>query len=411
MSTSQETLRRAFEDRERPMVSFGLPFPEACLKHINETFHASKIYIICSGTLAKKTTQLKDLQKALGGKVVGLRIGMTSHTLLSEILEVVQDAKKFDPELIVTLGGGSLTDAAKIIAVALANNVSTREGLLALPSAQPGTLYPTGTTLAPKIPIISIPTTLSGGEYSDFSGSTDDLTNVKTQFAARGPAFVILDGSLALNTPLQHWLPSGIRAVDHCIESLCSLGGTPETDRMAIRGLERLMPSLLRCKRDAEGVDADARRECQLGVIDAMGFFTKKVQLGASHGIGHMLGPLGVGHGETSCILLPAVCKYNAAKGANVEKQDVAKKVLWGIGIVSEVLRKSGLREGEADLGDALDAILRELGMPRSLGQVGVGKDQFETLAVNSLRDPWLGTNPSPLTTKEQVLEILEACA
>ena len=104
------------------MVSFGLPFPEACLKHINETFHASKIYIICSGTLAKKTTQLKDLQKALGGKVVGLRIGMTSHTLLSEILEVVQDAKKFDPELIVTLGGGSLTDAAKIIAVVRSSN-------------------------------------------------------------------------------------------------------------------------------------------------------------------------------------------------------------------------------------------------------------------------------------------------
>ena len=70
--------------------------------------------------------------------------------------------------------------------------------------------------------------------------------------------------------------------------------------------------------------------------------------------------------------------------------------------------RQAGLEEGKADLGDVLDAVISELGMPRSLRDVGVGEDRMELLAEHSLHDEWCKKNPRPLTEKGQVLEILE---
>ena len=122
-------------------------------------------------------------------------------------------------------------------------------------------------------------------------------------------------------------------------------------------------------------------------------------------GIGHQLGPMGVGHGETSCILLPAVCKYN--KSVNAKQQQKVKDVLCSELEVLEVVKNAGWNE-EADLGDMLDAIFRLLGMPRSLKDFDIGEDKLGPLAENSLHDRWLPTNPRPITEKAQVLEILD---
>jgi alcohol dehydrogenase class IV len=120
------------------------------------------------------------------------------------------------------------------------------------------------------------------------------------------------------------------------------------------------------------------------------------------------LGPLGVGHGDTSCILLPAVCKYNARHGANNDKQARLCAFLLGQPGVGAVLASQDLMEGEADLGDILGTIVRELGLPRTLSEVGVTREHLDNLATNGLRDWWCATNPVPLVAKGQVLEILE---
>lgn len=69
------------------------------------------------------------------------------------------------------------------------------------------------------------------------------------------------------------------------------------------------------------------------------------------------------------------------------------------------------MKEQDADLCHVIDAVVRELGMKRSLRQANVGREKFEELAVNSLKDFLLETNPLPIRVKEQVLEILEMCA
>ncbi|KAJ9298735.1 hypothetical protein DTO271G3_3702 [Paecilomyces variotii] len=365
-----QTVRPAFRDRQLPRLSYGIPFHAAAARHIEEISPASRVYIICSRSLAQNTNALQQLQTALGARVVGERIGMKSHT-----------------------------------PVALANNVVTTTDLSTLSEGH----NKRSDIKPPTIPIISIPTSLSAGEYSNFAGGTDDTTHQKHsfQYPIRGPQLVILDPQLTTTTPDSIWLSTGIRAVDHCVETLCSTKGTIATDYLAEKALRQLVPGLLRCRKSK--LDLEARLDCQLGSVDAMAATTSGlVDMGASHGIGHQLGPLGVGHGETSCILLPAVCKYNASKNANNDSQQRVLGFLTSDPIVSEVLHRRQVDVENADLGDVLDAIIRELGLPRSLADVGVGRDKLDQLAVNSLKDRCCVTNPVPLKEKGQVLEILE---
>lgn len=256
------------------------------------------------------------------------------------------------------------------------------------------------------VPVVCIPTSLSGGEYSAFAGATNDRDGRKYSFsgAMNGPALVILDPQLALSTPSHVWLSTGVKAVDHCIETLCSLKSDPTADQGARQGLQRLIPGLLKAKQDAGS--AGARLDCQLGVIDAMAAASRGVPLGASHGIAHMLGPAGVGHGETSCILLPAVCKYNSRRGANVERQNAVARVLWADPTARAIFEAENLTEEGADLGDLTDVVVRALGMPRTLRGVGIGEEKLDSIAEHSLHDRWVKTNPAPLD-KAGVLQIL----
>lgn len=119
----EETVRPAFAGRERPLLSYGIPFPAAAARHVTETFSASRVYVICSRSLARNTDALDRLTTALGPeKVVGRRIGMQSHTLWSEVLEIVEDARNVQADLLLTLGAGSLTDGAKIVALVCSTN-------------------------------------------------------------------------------------------------------------------------------------------------------------------------------------------------------------------------------------------------------------------------------------------------
>ena len=224
-----------------------------------------------------------------------------------------------------------------------------------------------------------------------------------------GADLIILDPALSVTTPERIWLSTGIRSVDHCVEGLCSLDPRAAESAEAFeRGLRLLVPNLLCTKGDweAEG----PRLECMMGVVDAMQGLGGGVPMGASHGIGHQLGPLGVGHGETSCVMLPAVLKYNYTHG-DEKVRELQKKVLdifWGEEAIAAVLDKRGLKKDGADAGDLVGAIVSELGMPTTLKDVGVGREKLEALADSSLKDIWLTTNAVPLTTREQVLEILE---
>ncbi|KAH7134429.1 hypothetical protein EDB81DRAFT_99089 [Dactylonectria macrodidyma] len=405
-----ETCRPAFDNKATPSVSHGLRFPEACLLHCRDTFSSSRAYIICSKSLAGKTDALDRLKSALGDRVAGVTIGISPHTPIAEVLNIVKDARGRDIDILITLGAGSLTDAAKLVRLALANSATTEEDMNTLWGSQKSNPALRANIIKPSIPLIHIPTSLSGGEYQAIAGGTESGTNAKRTFSCQrvDPELVIQDPELCLTTPQWVWLSTGIRSVDHCVETLCSLLSNERGDEWSRRGLPKLVAGLLESKANPKSLTA--RHLCQQGVVEAMCAVSSGVPLGASHAIGHQLGPLGVGHGETSCILLPAVCKYNLKMGANADRQAAVKELLLQQQEVIQLLEAKQLQREAIDVGDILDAIISALEMPRSLKAVGIGAEKLPILAKNSLDDIWIRTNPIPITEESQVREILDMC-
>ncbi|KAJ0114386.1 hypothetical protein J7T55_010775 [Diaporthe amygdali] len=413
-----ETVERFNPDKEFPIISYGLPYQEACAKHLTTTLSSLKPFLVISESLSKTTDVVEKLSSALNSddvKVVGTHIGMRPHTYYSDVLQVMHEVKEAGADSIVTVGGGSLVDGAKAISHALANNVNDIDGLdllfrtsLALrfnrpmPPDAPETVHPS------VIPVVSITTTLSAGEFNPPGGATNDATHHKIIFqnpAGIGISVIIMDSALTQTTPQKVWLSTGLRAVDHCVETICSSNPNPEGTKHSLRGLKLLIPGLLRTKQ--EPGDNEARLRCQLGAAESMRAANLYgVKVGGSHGIGHQLGPMGVPHAETTCVCLPAVQKFNAK--VNAQQQAIVLDAFWADPDVAATLTKHSLVKEKADLGDALDALIRELGFPRTLAEYGVGRDKLEAIAESSIKDHCCLTNAIPLESKEQVLEILE---
>ena len=415
-----ETYQLAFptlKDEENPAyVSYGLPHQELCAHHVKNTFNANRAYIVASRSLSRNTDEVKKLEAALGNRHAGTWNGMAPHTPWDEVVDATRDALEKKADCLITIGGGSLVDGAKAMLLFMANNVVTVPDVLTfgekLKFGQKDMRQHSSQhkAISPTVPLICIPTTLSGGEYTQYAGGTDPKTHHKLVMGHPfcGPRLIINDPELTITAPEWVWLSTGVRGIDHCVEAYCRTHQPDEeVDEAALRGFRLIVPNLLRTKKD--WTNQEARLKCMAGVNAVTIMLKKSVLPGASHGIGHQLGPLGVGHGQTSCILLPSVMKYNYK--ANSEKQDRLKKAMWSEADLAKVMKARGLQEDSSDAGDALDALFRELGMPRSLKEMNIGRDKFDVLAVNSLKDPCCVMNPIPMERKEQVLEVLEMCA
>ncbi|KAK4222789.1 iron-containing alcohol dehydrogenase [Podospora fimiseda] len=388
----------------KPWVSLGVPFAEACAHHASLTFRAKRVYLIISSSISK-TPALRSLKAALGDNIVGIRYRIRQHVPWPDVLEVAVELRDLDADLIVTLGAGSLTDAAKVASFAVVKGAFSLDALdkIHIRNADPSKLKPC------TIPIINIPTSLSGGEYNPPGGATDLRNSRKTSFnhGSMGAQLVILDPELTVSTPERVWLSSGMRAVDHCIEGLCSVAfrdgdtaGSGKVDRHLLKGLRLLLRSLLTTKHNPGDLEA---RKREMGVIEAMRGLTRGVPMGASHGIGHQLGPLGVGHGETSCVMLPSVLRWNLKNQGEGEKW-VRERLLKVLDAFWEDATKLGGLSREAlSAGDVVAAFFGELELPGSLTE-----DKLEALAKNSMTDRCIPTNPVAITEEAQILEILE---
>jgi maleylacetate reductase len=207
------------------------------------------------------------------------------------------------------------------------------------------------------------------------------------------PRAVVLDPAITAHTPQWLWLSTGIRAVDHCVEGVCSGRANAFADAQALHGLALLSHARPRVKNDP--ADLEARLDCQFGTWLSMGPLASGVPMGASHGIGYVLGAVfDIPHGHTSCIMLPAVMRWN--KPVNAQRQALVAAAMG--------------HPGE-DAGEVLAALIAGLGMPRSLGAVNVGSESFDRIAEQAMGTPWVPFNPRRIDGPKQVREILELAA
>ena len=336
-------------------VVFGNPAAEAIALQAHR-LGATRVFLMVSNSLNRNTDEIDKVRRALGNSCAGTFDRMPAHTPRGAVIEATEAARAADADLIVTIGGGSITDGGKAVQLCLANDIRSPEAI------------------------------------DKLAGVTDERTKVKEllRHPRTMPSAVVLDPAITLHTPEWLWLSTGIRAVDHCVEGVCSNEAHVFGDAQALKGLALLASALPRVK--AEPKDLAARLDCQLGAWLSMGPLSSGVSMGASHGIGYVLdAEFGVPHGYTSCIMLPAVMRWN--KPANGQRQALISAAMSQVG---------------SEASDALDSLIRALGMPRSLGAVKIGRDSFQRIAEQAMATPWVPRNPRPIESPDQVREILE---
>ena len=265
---------------EMETVVFGRPAAEVVAEEARRR-EAERVFVMASGTLNRTTDEVAKVRRALGNRFAGLFDRMLPHTPRRSVIEAAAMAREAGADLIVTIGGGSVTDGAKAVQLCLANGVRSIETLDQHRSVKgPDGVVGPPPGNPPSVPQVTVPTTLSAGEFSAIAGVTDERHRVKELFRHPGiiPRAVVLDPAVTVHTPEWLWLSTGIRAVDHCVEGICSYEANPYADAQALHGLALLCRGLPRVKGDPS--DLAARLDCQIGSWLSMGPLASGVPMG-----------------------------------------------------------------------------------------------------------------------------------
>jgi maleylacetate reductase len=375
----------------RPMcsgsVSFSRPWQEDLLEEVTR-LGAQRVFVVAGTTFARVSAIQPQLAAALGDRLTGFRVGVHEHAPREDVLAVADHARSVGADLILAVGGGSVIDAAKLVLLCLAADVRDPSQL----SLFADRLNPVMPTLWPAH-MGALPITLSGAEFTHLAGSTDTEHQVKEAYGHPEmlPRFILLDPAVTVYTPEQLWLSTGVRAMDHTIETLCSRATNPMADAAATRALELLIAGLQRTREEPD--DLDARRQSMIGAWLAAVGLQSGVPMGASHGIGHALGgTAGVPHGVTSCLMLPHVLRWNKTV---VGPQ---QRLISGI-----------FGDATTDVADHVGNLVAHLGLPQRLRDVGLRPDQFWQIAEVAFQDPWTQANPRPVDSPSAIVRLLES--
>jgi alcohol dehydrogenase class IV len=338
--------------------------------------------LIVTGPTLAASPLVDRLRRALGDRAAGVHAGVVQHVPAGTVDALLQQVRELDVDCMVSVGGGSPIDTVKAAAHALlAGSAGTmpRDGLVH----------------------IAIPTTLSAAEFTDVAGKTDDTTRIKhalsdPRLAART---VLLDPVAALDTPAWLWAASGLRALDHAVESLYSARHHPFSDPLAERAIAVLVEHLPASLRGTREEQIRHRGECQMAAWMAV-FGLTNAGSGISHMLGHQIGARwDVPHGVTSAIVLPHAMRFMAA--AAPER----------FAPIARALRVpfDDPAAGARECAERIDAFIAQFTLPGRLRDVSVPADELAGIAGHVCevmnRDRPLGR---PIT-QDEVVAILAA--
>lgn len=369
MSTS---LHRQFAQQR---VRYGTPFLDAIDEEL--LLSGDSRVVLVTSTRQSATNEAALLRRRLGGRLVGEIGGIAPHVPKNGVLRGSAIALSVRPDCLIAFGGGSVIDAAKAILACVECGVYDDVGFQALLVQSRARADPSAWDRLPATRIVAVPTTLSAAECSWFGGVTEPASGTKVAVAGAGlmPRTIVYDPTLTRGVPLAVFLASGVKAIDHAAERLGSLNALPYSDALSEKALQLLSSALPRIK--ADPADLDARLDCQMGAWLSMAGMQAGAQVGASHALGHVIGgATGVLHGDTSCVCLAPVLRWN--ESVNAERQSAVSRGLGVGGTAAE----------------AVESLVRELGLPTRLRDIGVDRSLLPTLAARALNDPPMRTNP-----------------
>ena len=310
------------------------------------------------------------VEAVLGRAWVGTYPDCRQHVPTAAVREAVGAAIGLDADVIVSLGGGSVIDAAKAAALELGSRGGT------------------------VLPHVAIPTTLSGAEFTPVAGVTDEVTRAKNLKFDSGivPRVVILDPEATQATPQPLWLATGVKALDHAFEALWSRHPHPVADALALEAIRQLTGALPR-SRDPH--DVEARERCQLGAwMSIAGVVNVGTRL--SHPLAHQMGAYwAVPHGVTSCIVLPHVMRFLAA-----ETLDQQVRIAGALGVDAEGHDGAGVAAAAAN---RLEELIASLGLPTRLRDTGARHEEIPIVA-SAVSDELAAADDPPSTATIEAL-------
>ncbi len=318
---------------------------------------ARRVFLITTGSVERNPALRSAVESAVGTRLAGKTARIGQHAPVGEVAQAARELKDAKADALVSVGGGSPIDAAKAVAWSAATGIDLGE---------PGALAKArGVRLSGKavLPHFAVPTTLSVAELSGSAGFAAEGTNEKVGVAAPEllPKAVFYDAALAVHTPLDLWLSTGIRAVDHAVETLLAPGEHPLPDAAALEGL-RLLAKALRAVK-AEPSSRAARTDCQVGAWLSY-LLPGPVAKGLSHTLSKRIGSRhGIPHGVSSCLILPHVMRFYVKR-----KPEALERIAAALGADAST---------PASAAAAVSALIAELGLPQHIASYGLTQEDL----------------------------------
>lgn len=287
---------------------------------------------------------------------------------------------------IVALGGGSPIDCAKAISL-----LATHHEPLEQYAVIRGGL---GLITADKPPLIAVPTTSGTGSEVGRAALITMKSGEKLGIISKYmiPTAAVCDPELTRDLPAQLTAATGMDAISHCVETFCSPKYNPVADAIALDGLRRAWQALPRAVDRQD--DIEARGEMMLASTEGALAFQKG--LGMIHSLSHPLGALAkprLHHGTLNAVFLPHVIRYNSPECPDK------------IAAMAEVM---GVPGDGPDVADAFARLNARIGLPGTLGEMGVALEHLGAIPAAAMRDHSTPTNPREMTEEDcrMVLEV-----
>jgi alcohol dehydrogenase len=334
--------------------------------------------LVVTGKTLGASELLRKVTGALGEKSVGVFSKAQQHVPKNLTQMLAGEIKSAKADCIVSFGGGSPIDTVKVAIHALLG-----EGIEPVH--------------------IAIPTTLSAGEYTHVAGVTDESTLVKHGVSDPRvlPRTVINDSELTLATPPWLWATTGIRALDHAVESIYSIQHQPISDALASKSIALLEAHLVASLSTAGEEQLAHRGHCQMAAWFSI-FGSMNTGFGLSHALGHQIGPRwGVPHGVTSCITLPHAMRF-MAELAPQRFGPIAE----GYGIAFD---PSNPKTAALACADRTAEFIGRLEVPHRLRDAHVPKRELQEIADTVQSETARMNVVDRVVTRDEILAILDA--
>lgn len=340
-------------------------------------------FLMGNGTIKKVTDILKE---------AGVDFVIYDEPKPNPTVKNVEDGYKIlkdeKCDLVVSIGGGSPQDCGKAIAVLATNggNIKDYEGV--------------NKTKNKSLPIIAITTTAgTSAEVTINYVITDEERHVKMIMVDTNSlaAITVNDPELMLSKPAPLTAATGMDALTHAIEAVVAKGAMDVTDCTALYAIKEIFDYLPRAVKNGEDIEA-REQMCYSCFLNGIAF--SNAGLGNVHAMAHQLGGLyDLPHGVCNAMLLPIVEEENA-KYAPEKFRVIAKTIGYN------VTDKTDKECVDYVIG-RIKALSEEVGIPKSLKDVGVNNPNFELLAENAMKDACAGANPVYFD-KEKLVELFK---